>query len=168
MQAVIAKINKVISIVFGFFARIFTIAFCLSVVIQVVARTMPFLRTPSWTEVVSRYCFIYAIAFAGALAAQTNSFVAVDILVGRIPPKFKRAYQIFLNAFLGAFCTFFSSQCAWRFANLKARMVSTALELPMQWIYPGVFICFTFLALVYFLEVLYLATGGELQKEVLQ
>jgi TRAP-type C4-dicarboxylate transport system permease small subunit len=161
------KISRGLNKILGILASLFTLAFCVSVVIQIVARTfLP--KVPSWTEEVARYCFIYAVACAAGLAVQGNAYVAVDLLTSKIPPRFKRAYQVALSAFLCCFALFFETRCAWRFATLKARLVSTALELPMQYIYAALLLLFGMLAITFFLEMLALLTGGKVKETVLQ
>ncbi|MDR1931907.1 MAG: TRAP transporter small permease subunit [Spirochaetales bacterium] len=161
-------LSKTLNKFLTFFACFFVIAFCVTVIIQIVCRSLPFLPIPSWTEELARYCFIYAVAFAAGLAVQANSFVAVDILTNMIPKKFKRLYMICLNVLLCAFAVFFETKCVFRFAFLKARMVSTAMEIPMQWVFFALVILFGMLAVTYFIEILLLATGGEVREGVLQ
>jgi len=163
----VAKISKVLHRILAVFACFFTLAFCCSVIIQIVGRTfLP--KAASWTEEAARYCFIYAVAFAGGLAVQGNNYVQVDILTNLIPAAFKRVWAILINVLLCGFAIFFEVRCAFKFANLKARLVSTALELPMQYVYFALLILFGMLALTYFLETLALATGGKVKETVLQ
>ncbi|MDR1786543.1 MAG: TRAP transporter small permease [Spirochaetaceae bacterium] len=163
----IKKISQVLHVILAVFACFFTVAFCGSVIIQIIGRTfLP--RAASWTEEVARYCFIYAVAFAGGLAVQGNTYVQVDILTNLIPPSFKRIWAVFLNVLLCGFAVFFEVRCAFKFANLKARLVSTALEIPMQYIYFALLILFAMLAITYFLEILSLITGGKVKETVLQ
>jgi TRAP-type C4-dicarboxylate transport system permease small subunit len=156
-------INRVLSV----FACFFTVVFCLSVVIQIFSRTfLP--KIPSWTEEVARYCFIYAVAFAAGLAVQTNSYVAVDIITNGIPPRFKRGYTIALNTVLCAFSVFFTFRSLPKYVFLRFRIVSTALEIPMQYIRFSLVILFGMLAITYLLEVIRLLSGEELKGGVAQ
>lgn len=145
------NIVKTVDKIFAFLTSIAFLAFIGAVLIQVFSRTfLP--TTPSWTEEVSRYFFIYSVAFAAGLAVRNNSYVAVDILVSHIPEKVKKYYQVVLNIFLGIFALFFETKCVFKFAFLKARMVSTALEIPMQYIYFALVILFGMLTLSYFCQ----------------
>lgn len=145
------NIVKTVDKFFAFLTSIAFLAFIGAVLIQVFSRTfLP--TTPSWTEEVSRYFFIYSVAFAAGLAVRNNSYVAVDILVSHIPEKVKKYYQVVLNVFLGIFALFFETKCVFKFAFLKARMVSTALEIPMQYIYFALVILFGMLTLSYFCQ----------------
>jgi TRAP-type C4-dicarboxylate transport system permease small subunit len=164
LRTLAKNLNKFLA----FFACLFVVAFCVTVIIQIVCRSLPFLPIPSWTEELARYCFIYAVAFGAGLAVQANSYVAVDILTNMIPKRLKRLYMVLLNALLCAFAVFFETRCVFRFAFLKARMVSTAMEIPMQWVFFALVILFGMLSVTYFIEVLLLVTGGEVKEGVLQ
>ena len=165
----LVKIGNVLDKVLSAFAFLFTIAFCVSVIIQIICRAVPAFPIPAWTEELARYCFIYAVASAAGLAVRGNAYVSVDIITNQVPKRFKKAYAIVLNLFLCAFAIFFETQSAIRFAGLKRRMVSTAMEMPMQWVYFALVILFAMLFITYLLEALILITGqGKVKEAVLQ
>ncbi|MDR2484628.1 MAG: TRAP transporter small permease [Treponema sp.] len=164
VQTIAKTVDKILSVFAGFFV----LTFCLIVLLQIICRALPFLPIPSWTEELARYCFIYAIACAAGLAARGNAFIAVDILTNLIPRKFKRIYTICLNIVLCAFAVFFEARCAARFAFLRTRMVSTAMEIPMQWVYFALVVLFGMLSIMYFLEVLLLFRGEKVKEGVTQ
>jgi TRAP-type C4-dicarboxylate transport system permease small subunit len=120
-------------------------------------------KAASWTEEVARYAFIYAVAAAGGLAARANSYVSVDILTNYIPKRLRRAYFIALDAFLCSFALFFLIKCAAtdKFAFLKRRFVSTALEMPMQLFYFALVALFASLAFNYMLNIISLVKGED-------
>jgi TRAP-type C4-dicarboxylate transport system permease small subunit len=161
---VVQSIAKALDRLFTVFACVFVCAFCATVIIQIVCRSIPFLPIPSWTEELARYCFIYAVSCAAALAVRANAFVAVDILTSLMPQRAKRFYNIVLNGALCAFAVFFEAKCAVRFASLRARMVSTAMEIPMQWVYSALVILFGMLSLMYALEIIFLLRGAETEE----
>ena len=164
----IEKIKKTFDKTLSFFSCMFVVAFCAVVILQVVCRSVTFLRAPAWTEELARYFFIYAVAFAGGLVVQTNSFVAVDILTNLIPARLKRLYAICLNFFLCLFASLFLIRSVFRFAFIRTRFVSTVLEIPMQWIYFALIILFGMLALTFFLETLSLLSGSRVKQGVPQ
>lgn len=149
MKIAVKSLDRVLA----FLSFAFTVAFIVTVCIQIVCRTFPFFKIPSWTEEVSRYAFIYSVAFAAGLAVRANAYVAVDILTARIPGQFQRLFQIAMDVVLMAFCAFVEFKCIFKFAFLKVRMVSTALEIPMQYIYFSMVLLFGLLALCYLFEV---------------
>jgi TRAP-type C4-dicarboxylate transport system permease small subunit len=136
--------------------------------IQVLCRFFTFLPVFAWTEEVARYAFIYALAFGVGVAVRANAYVSVDIFTNMIPKRFKRLYAICLNSLLCVFAVFFEVKSAVNFAFLKARFVSTALEIPMQSIFFAMVILFGMLSLMYFLEVLGLLTGADVKEGVQQ
>lgn len=159
MRSALKALDKTLA----FFACIFVTAFVGVVVIQVFSRTfLP--RTPSWTEELARYFFIYAVAAGGGLAVRANAYVAVDILTAKIPRRFKRLHTVFINLLMCAFTAFFLIGSVFKFAFLKVRMVSTALEMPMQYVYFAMIILFGMLTLCYLIEAVLAATGNELKE----
>ncbi|MCC8179603.1 MAG: TRAP transporter small permease subunit [Planctomycetes bacterium] len=148
-------------------ACLFTVGYIISVLIQVFSRTfLPF--TPAWTEEGARYFFIYAVATAAGPAARANSYVAVDIVTMFIPKRYKKASQIGIDAILIAFSTFFLIKCVPRFAFMKRRLVSTAMEIPMQWIYFALVILFASLIINYLLDIILMLTGEQPAEAPLQ
>lgn len=159
MRNTVKSVDKI----FAFLTSISFIAFIGAVLIQIFSRTfLP--RTPAWTEEISRYFFIYSVAFASGLAVRNNSYVAVDILVSHIPENLKKSYYVVLHFFLGIFALFFEIKCVFKFAFLKARMVSTALEIPMQYIYFALVILFGVLTLSYFCQAVLILKDEQLPE----
>lgn len=150
-----------------FFACLFTVGYIVAVLIQIFSRTfLPF--TPAWTEEIARYFFIYAVAAAAGPAARANSYVAVDIITSTIPARYKKACHIFTDLILVAFSTYFLIWCVPRFAFMKARFVSTAMEIPMQWIYFALVILFASLIINYLLDIILMLTGDQPHEAPLQ
>ena len=150
-----------------FFACLFTVGYIVSVLIQIFSRTfLP--TTPAWTEEVARYFFIYAVAAAAGPAARANTYVAVDIVTMWIPARFKRAARIVIDLVLVAFSSFFLFWCLPRFVFMRARFVSTALEIPMQWIYFALVILFASLIVNYLLDIILMAEGDRPSEAPLQ
>lgn len=156
MQKAIRYIDRILALL----ALLATIGYIGSVVTQIFSRTfLP--RTPSWTEEAARYFFVYAVAFAAGLAVRANAYVAVDIAVSWMPEKLKKYHQIFVNLSLVLFSGYFGVRSVYKFAFFKARMVSTALEIPMQHIYFSLAILFGMLTVSYLLEAVLLIAYGK-------
>ena len=84
-----------------------------SVLLQIFARFF-LANTPPWTEEVARLCFIYATAFAAALALKQQYYVHLDALFNRLPAKLQKwllvaipAGSLLLFATLGLFAVLF-------------------------------------------------------------
>ena len=150
-----------------FLACACTVGYIVAVLIQIFSRTfLPF--TPAWTEEIARYFFIYAVAFAAGPAARANSYVAVDIVTMMIPARYKRMSHIATDLVLVAFSAFFLFRCVPRFAFMRARFVSTAMEIPMQWIYFALVILFASLIVNYLLDILLMFMGDQPTEAPLQ
>lgn len=60
----------------------------LSVCLQVVSRyALPW--SPSWTEELARFCFIYMVSLGAGLAIKDKSYVRVGVIFDKLAPKFR-------------------------------------------------------------------------------
>jgi len=137
----VKKLSKVLKVLLSIGSVTGMLGFIVAVTIQIFSRT--FLPTvPSWTEEVSRYLFIYAVAFGAGLCVLDNGYVMVDIVTNYMSPSVKRIHRMIMYCILIAFNLFMCVRSVPKFANLKFRMLSTALEIPMQYIYYSMFLLF--------------------------
>ena len=114
------------------------VGFIASVLIQVVSRT--FLPTaPNWTEEAARCLFIYMVAFAGNAAVLNDEYVGVEMLVEMLPEAVRKGLNLAIMAVLCAFSGYIFINCVVGPKGLLAvtppAMVSTALTIPMKYIY---------------------------------
>lgn len=145
--------DKVVSVyreILSFIGGGFFLAFCICVLIQIIARNL-LPSAPSWTEEAARYTFIYMVAFGSAVAMLKDEFVFVeflqDSLEARGHVKFCKVLRIiitFAMLILSLFVLFVSEPS---FAFLKFRMVSTAMQIPMQYIYFSQVLMFAMLSI---------------------
>lgn len=131
------------------------VGFIASVLIQVVARTfLP--TTPNWTEEAARFLFIYMVAFAGNTAVLTDEYVGVDLLTEMFPQGVQKSLKTLVLVLLGVFSAFVFFKCVMSPQGLIAitppGMVSTALELPMKYVYFALAILFGCYILSYILR----------------
>jgi len=137
----VKKLAKVLNVLLGIGAVTGMIGFIVSVTIQIFSRT--FLPTvPSWTEEVARYLFIYSVSFGAGMCVLDNGYVMVDIVTNYMSPSVKRIHRMIMYCILIAFNLFMCVRSVPKFAILKFRMLSTALEIPMQYIYYSMFLLF--------------------------
>ena len=161
MDSLIKKYNKFMS----YLGLICLGGFIISVLIQVISRTfLP--KTPSWTEELARYLFIYMVAFGASVAVHTKEFVAVDLIIDFLPKIIRKLIELVINIVLLLFVTFVLLKSVLGFAILEYRMVSTAMQVPMQYIYFSMIILFGLLILSFVMEILYqvkeiLSSKGE-------
>lgn len=142
--------NKIIDryrLVMTYIGIIGLVGFIASVLIQVIART--FLPTaPNWTEEAARFLFIYMVAFGGNAAVITDEYVGVEMLTELFPKSVQKAIKTVVLLALTAFSAFVFFKCVMSGTGLIAitppGMVSTALEIPMKYIYMSEVILFGF------------------------
>ena len=161
MDSLIKKYNKFMS----YLGLVCLGGFIISVLIQVISRTfLP--KTPSWTEELARYLFIYMVAFGASVAVHKKEFVAVDLVIDFLPKIIRKLIELVINIVLLLFVTFVLLKSVLGFAILEYRMVSTAMQVPMQYIYFSMIILFGLLILSFVMEILYqvkeiLSSKGE-------
>ena len=150
MDSLINKYNKFMS----YLGLICLGGFIISVLIQIISRTfLP--KTPSWTEELARYLFIYMVAFGSSVAVHKKEFVAVDLIIDFLPKIIRKLIELVINIVLLLFVTFVLLKSVLSFAILEYRMVSTAMQVPMQYIYFSMIILFGLLILSFVMEILY-------------
>ena len=161
MDSLINKYNKFMS----YLGLICLGGFIISVLIQVISRTfLP--KTPSWTEELARYLFIYMVAFGASVAVHKKEFVAVDLIIDFLPKIIRKLIELVISIVLLLFVTFVLLKSVLGFAILEYRMVSTAMQVPMQYIYFSMIILFGLLILSFAMDILYqvkeiLSSKGE-------
>lgn len=121
------------------------IGFIASVLIQVVSRT--FLPTaPNWTEEAARFLFIYMVSFAGNAAVLNDEYVGVEMLVEMFPEAVQKLLSLVIMAVLCVFGGYVFINCVVGPQGLLAvtppSMVSTALTIPMKYIYASEVVLF--------------------------
>lgn len=132
------KIIKVYREVMTAIGIVGLVGFIASVLIQVVSRT--FLPTaPNWTEEAARYLFIYMVAFAGNAAVLNDEYVGVEMLTEMFPQAAQKAIKLAIMVVLCVFSGYIFINCVVGPQGLLAvtpvSMVSTALVIPMRYIY---------------------------------
>jgi TRAP-type C4-dicarboxylate transport system permease small subunit len=132
------------------FGCVFYLAFCVCVMIQIISRNL-LPSAPSWTEEAARYTFIYMVAFGCGVAVLRDEFVFVEFLKDFLESKGLHG----LNKFIRLLCTiamlvlsaFLLFKSVPGLAFIKFRMVSTAMQLPMQYVYFSQVLLFSFLCI---------------------
>ena len=114
------------------------------VVLQVITRLfLPI--TISWTEEVSRYLFLYCVAFAAPVALKKRELVFVDLLVMRLSSKMQNVLLLLSDAmiFILSFCM---TIVAITYTQLGIGQLSPALQIPMWIPHFSMFVLAFFLA----------------------
>lgn len=131
-----------------------------AVVVQVFSRTfLP--SVPSWTEEAARYLFIYSVAVGAGVVSMKDEYARVDILTSKFSEGFKKIYEIIVCLILIAFDVYLACYSIPKFVFLKFRMVSTAMQIPMQWINFSVLLFAVLQAVSYSVKIILLLFGTD-------
>lgn len=141
---------------------IFFTLMILVVLLQIMGRYTPIGYI--WTEELTRYLFIYAIAFGAPVAMERKAYITVDLLIDFLPLKVKKIYSAIIYLVLGLFSSmlvFYS----YDFAMLGQGQTSPTLRIEMIYIYFSMIIAFVFLAWYCFLNIYHVFAENKEQKE---
>lgn len=148
------RLFEVFNSIMSYISALGLIGFIISVMVQVIARTF-FPTAPSWTEEAARYLFIYMVAFGASVAVHKREFVGVELLQDSFhSPKIKMGFLLGIDILLFIFSIIVLKKSVLKFAIFKYRMVSTAMEIPMQYVYFSLIILFTLLVISFALEII--------------
>ena len=152
LQSFIDIFDKILCVI----GVIFYVMFCSCVLIQVISRNfLP--SAPSWTEEAARYSFIYMVSFGCGVAVHRREFVKVEFLHDALESKgHHKANKIInfcIDVVVCAMCIFLLFKAVIPFAFIKFNMYSTAMMLPMKYVYFSIVLCFSFLSLSFILEI---------------
>ena len=143
------KLVKVYSEILYAVGSIFYITFCVCVMVQIISRNfLP--SAPSWTEELARYSFIYMVAFGCGVAVLKDEFVFVEFLKDMLEAKglhkANKAIRILVTFVMLIISVYILVKAEPTFCFIKFRMVSTAMQIPMQYIYFSQILLFAFLS----------------------
>lgn len=140
----------------AFFGVIFYLTFVVCVLVQVISRNfLP--SAPSWTEEAARYSFIYMVAFGSAVAVHRSEFVNVEFLHDALEGKLhivNKIIDLVIKVALLGFSAYILFNSVVPFAFIKFPMFSTAMTIPMQYVYFSLVLMFGFMVVAYLCEVL--------------
>jgi TRAP-type C4-dicarboxylate transport system permease small subunit len=158
------KFVRIYNDLMNYIAIVCLLGFAISVIVQVFSRTfLP--SSPSWTEEAARYLFIYMVAFGGSVAVRKNEYVGVDFLKEMLPEKFQRILKAFIIVILAIFSGYFLINSTLGFAILKYRMVSTAMQIPMQFVYAALIVFLGLLEISFIIEFILILTKQDARKK---
>ena len=132
------KFVKIYTEILCAFGCVFYLAFCVCVMVQIVSRNL-LPSAPSWTEEAARYTFIYMVAFGCGVAVLKDEFVFVEFLKDALEAKglhkLNKAIRILVTIAMLVLSVFLLTKSVPGLAFIKFRMVSTAMQIPMQLVY---------------------------------
>ncbi len=136
------------------------IGYILAVVIQVFSRTfLPVV--PSWTEEAARYLFIYSVAVGASLVVLKDEYARVDIFTSKLTGARKTFYEITCCAVMIIFDVYLATYSIPKFVFLRFRMVSTAMQIPMQYINFSVLLFAILQAVSYAINIIFMIAGVD-------
>ena len=132
-------------------ATILTFAAMMIVVtIQILTRFLPF--SFIWTEELTRFLFIYSIAFSAPLAIKKKEYINVDFLINLLPGKVKRVYETVIYLLLIVFFVVLLYP-AYQFYQLAIGQRSATMALEMTLIHASIGVAFLFMVIYLFFYV---------------
>lgn len=124
------KSPKILDKILEFGALLCMVMFILVVFLQVFARfALP--QSPSWTEELSRYLFIYMIVFAGGLGVRDKGYAYVDTFQELLSKTAKSILLIAIDVVLLGFIAVVAYKGI-NFIQLGAIQTSPTLLIPMS------------------------------------
>ncbi len=120
------------------------VAIAAAVFLQVFSRfLLP--MTPSWTEEVSRYCFIYLVASAIGLAWRDGDIISLDLYQHRLGPRGQAIHRLVMSALTGlaSLATLVTVPALIQIGSFQR---SPALGMPMKYVYFALFVLLASLA----------------------
>ncbi len=118
--------------------------------VQIISRNL-LPSAPSWTEEAARYTFIYMVAFGCGVAVLKDEFVYVeflkDALEGKNLHKANKLIRLLVTVAMLVLSAFLLTRSVPGLAFMKIRMVSTAMQIPMQIVYFSQVLMFGFLCI---------------------
>jgi TRAP-type C4-dicarboxylate transport system permease small subunit len=127
--------------------------------LQVICRYV--LEAPlSWSEELSRYCFVWIVFLAAVIGLDRGALLGVDILTRRLPIVLQYRVALLCEILMGAFCM------AVAYASVpvikaNALQSSPAIGLPMSWVYSVIPISMVLMVLVLVLRRAARSAEGE-------
>lgn len=163
------KVMRVYNDILAYIGVIGLVGFISAVLIQVISRT--FLPTsPNWTEEASRFLFIFMVAFAGNTAVSQDAYVNVELLTEHFPAGLQKVMKVLVLAMLLAFSAFVFWFCIVGPEGLLAMtpplMKSTALGLPMKYVYVSSAILFGLYIVSYIMRIYCVITDTNIYDDV--
>ncbi len=133
LDVIIAGVNKNVA-VFGLIVG--TVIVAVNVLTRFIAGFYPEIRSLTWGEEVSTYCFIWSALFGGAYGFRKGVHISVMIVVDRFPPKVAKAC-VLLSYVLSAFFLAFMAYAGFLVCELNYELgrYSEALHNVPLWVF---------------------------------
>ncbi|WP_176555723.1 TRAP transporter small permease [Virgibacillus ndiopensis] len=156
------KAIKILTRILEFLTILTFSALIIVVLIQITGRYTPLSFV--WTEELTRYLFVYSIAFGAPVAMERRGYIRVDLLVDFLPKKFKKYYEAFIYLVLGVFSGMLVTY-AYDFSLLGEGQTSATIEVEMFYIYLSMVITLVLLAVYSFVNIYHILVGSATEEK---
>ncbi|WP_096437277.1 TRAP transporter small permease [Alteribacter populi] len=113
-----------------------------TVTVQILTRFLPF--SAVWTEELSRFLFIYAVAFGAPVAMKRQEFISIEFIFNVIPKKVRHYYQAFTSLVVMV-VSFFIAYHGYSFILTGQGQTSATMAIEMSWIHASISVSMIFL-----------------------
>jgi C4-dicarboxylate transporter DctQ subunit len=110
--------------------------------VQVIARYVLEIALP-WTEEFARFAFLWLIFLANALAERQKEHFRVSYFVEQAPRRLRYAFWVVGEVLIFTFYLWLLADSL-RFVEMGKRMISTVLQLRLDWVYWGLPVAIVF------------------------
>lgn len=110
--------------------------------VQILSRFLPFSFV--WTEELTRYLFLFSIAFGAPLALLRNEYINVDILLARMPDNFRRYYEVVIYLTIVLLSSVMVIE-GYNFTLLGHNQNSATMPFQLSWVHASLLIMSAFL-----------------------
>ncbi|GAA3543516.1 TRAP transporter small permease [Zobellella aerophila] len=126
--------------VFSSLTVVLLLALCGVVLLQVTARLL-LPSSPAWTEELSRYLFIYVVAFGIGVAYQQGELVSVELFQSRLRGLSRPLYRMLISLLMLGFCVLMFKP-ALAFSAIGEFQTSPTLFIKMQFMFVSTLLVF--------------------------
>jgi len=103
---------------------------------QVVMRYV-FNNSPSWSEELVRFMFIWSTFLAAAIGIKEHIHIGIDVFVKILPQSVQKIIQTIVYLAI-IFFSGYMIKYGWAVTQMTKRQASPAIGIPMSWIYISV------------------------------
>ena len=143
---------KWVQLFFNSLAVASLIALATVVMIQITTRYLP-IKSPGWTEELSRYLFIYMVMLAGAAVIFSDKHIKLDLFHDKLPEQVKLVYNIICHLIIAIFCIMLISY-AWDYSLNGGRESSPTMGFKKVWVFISTVIFFVLTSLASILMII--------------
>lgn len=130
----LSKIKKILFSIIEILAALTLFIMLLIVTYQVIARYVPNMNIPSWTEEIARFLLIYIIAFAGGLAVEKKAYVGMDSFYMLLPLRIQKVFDLVFNL-MTAYLFFVITKYGIQLVEKVKIQLTPATQISMSYIY---------------------------------